>query len=257
MLQFDRPVWLASDLHLTEDRPVTRELFIEWLHAAAQESVAIVLLGDLFEVWVGDDVLDAPPPWLQACLQAMAAFSAKTHGLHVMVGNRDFLLGPRWLAAVGAQALPDPTAVQLPDGRCALLAHGDTWCTDDTDYQAFRLQVRSADWQTQFLQQPLADRLALAARYRAGSQARKAELALELMDVSASAIEQAHREARCARIIHGHTHRPGRHVQWLEGLGVCERWVLPDWDLDDEQHPRGGYLVADRDGLAAVDFASS
>ena len=246
------PVWLASDLHLSEELPRTVAAFIDWLEAARDQAGSVILLGDVFEVWVGDDVLDAPPDWLRPIMTALSTLG-RQRPLGWMAGNRDFLVGPRWLDATGAIALTDPTRVLLPDGP-ALLAHGDAWCTDDIDYQQFRQQVRSVAWQATFLARPLDERLAEAARYRAASRARKPVLDAAIMDVTAASVTQACEQAGCWRVIHGHTHRPDRHVSARPGGGRLERWVLSDWDLDDPVNPRAAFLEIDQDGPAVIEL---
>ncbi len=246
------PVWLASDLHLSEELPRTVAAFVDWLEAARDQAGSVILLGDVFEVWVGDDVLDAPPAWLQPVMTALSALG-RQRPLGWMAGNRDFLVGPRWLNAAGAIAMTDPSRVMLPDGP-ALLAHGDAWCTGDADYQQFRQQVRSTDWQQAFLARPLGDRMAEAARYRAASKARKPVLDAAIMDVTDAAVAAACEQAGCWRVIHGHTHRPDRHVTARAQGGRLERWVLSDWDLDDPTHPRAAFLEVDLDGPVVIDL---
>ena len=123
--------------------------------------------------------------------------------------------------------------------------HGDTLCTGDVEYQKFRAYAHDAGNQRRFLEQPLAARRAQMLEMRAGSERSKQAKTMEIMDVAPAAVEQALRSHDYPRLIHGHTHRPGRHVHRIDGH-VCERWVLTDW------YGRAGYLHCDRDGCRSV-----
>jgi len=163
-----------------------------------------------------------------------------------MHGNRDFLIGRRFCEVTGAQLLDDPSLVELERKRVALM-HGDTLCTDDLDYQAWRRTARSETWQREFLAQPLSARrdtvLALREKSKAVIQAKPAEI----MDVNAVAVREAFRTQGVSCLIHGHTHRPARHEHDVDGRR-CERWVLPDW------YGTGGYLVVDDLGPRLIRF---
>jgi UDP-2,3-diacylglucosamine hydrolase len=165
-----------------------------------------------------------------------------------MHGNRDFLVAERFAAETGAHLLPDPSTIDLY-GTTALLMHGDTLCTDDTQYQAFRAQVRDPRWQQAALSRPLEERLAIARGMRGESEGAKQGKAMEIMDVAPAAVEAAFAASGCGVLIHGHTHRPARHVHRAADATAKERirWVLPDW------YERGGYLEASPAGLRAVE----
>ena len=162
-----------------------------------------------------------------------------------MHGNRDFLVAGRFARLTGARILDDPTRVDLY-GRSMLLMHGDTLCTDDREYQAFRAQVRDPAWQHAALARPLEERIALARNMRAGSEGAKRGKDMAIMDVSPAAVERAFAESGSDVMIHGHTHRPGRHVHRVAGRDR-ERWVLPDW------YEGGGYLEVTPEGIRAID----
>ncbi|HYR37271.1 MAG TPA: UDP-2,3-diacylglucosamine diphosphatase [Burkholderiales bacterium] len=217
-----------SDLHLSEERAEANERFFRFLEDDAAGAGALYVLGDLFEYWIGDDDVDAP------FNAVIAGFFRRLTGagtrLCFMHGNRDFLVGERFAAATGAALLPDPTVL---DG--VLLMHGDTLCTDDADYQAWRRTARDPAWQRDFLAQPLAARHATVEGLREKSKEVIGAKPAEIMDVNEDAVRQALREHGVSRLVHGHTHRPGMHRLEVDGRR-CERWVLPDW------YGRGGYL---------------
>jgi UDP-2,3-diacylglucosamine hydrolase len=161
--------------------------------------------------------------------------------LFFMAGNRDFLIGEGFGSATGVQILSDPTPV-VAAGRPMLLSHGDLLCTDDAAYQAFRDQVRSTDWRERFLSQPLAERQLIVANLRSESELAKADKPDALMDVNHDAVVSLMRQHRHATLLHGHTHRPGRH-EFEFDTELRERWVLPDWDFRSTP-PRGGGVLA-------------
>ncbi len=228
-----------SDLHLTPERPGAAESFRFFLAQRAPTAAALYILGDLFEAWVGDDDLALPfHAGIAADLKRVAH-----HGVpvHLLPGNRDFLAGPDLARAAGLTLMEDPTCIHLY-GTPTLLAHGDAWCTDDAQYQAFRAQAREADWRAGFLGKPLPERHAIATALRERSEQAKAGKRPEIMDVNPEAVAEAFRAHAVSRIIHGHTHRPAFHSRIIDGRS-CERWVLPDW-----YEATGGYLACDASG---------
>ena len=226
-----RCIDLLSDLHLQAELPRTFEAFrAHLLHTPAD---AVLILGDLFEVWVGDDAADEG--FEQVCVQALQEASRK-RWIGFMAGNRDFLVGPDFLQRCGLHALPDPTVLSFA-GRRYLLSHGDALCLDDADYQRFRAQVRQPAWAEQFLAQPLAARRQIAAQLRRASEERKRTLGAESYgDLDEAAVLAWLHQAGADTFIHGHTHRPADHVPAPGRV----RHVMSDWDLDasDTAHPR-------------------
>jgi UDP-2,3-diacylglucosamine hydrolase len=223
-----RAIDFISDLHLTEAMPRTFSAFEA--HLRASDADAIFVLGDLFELWVGDDA--CTQPFAARCVSALHAAAARCT-LGIMVGNRDFLIGSGLLAACGAMPLPDPTRLEA-FGSSALLSHGDALCIGDVEYQQFRAQVRSPGWQREFLERPLEERLALARRIREASQAQQVKRQFDGTGYADADAELAARWLNAARtrtLVHGHTHRPGSEA-WPGGL---TRHVLTDWDLDQGQ----------------------
>lgn len=247
-----RTVDLISDLHLHPGDPATATAWRRYLDTPEVPD-ALFILGDLFEVWVGDDALDAPgseSEFLRAACAALRRFAARAP-VYFLAGNRDFLLGQAACAAAGMRALPDPSALDFAGHRW-LLSHGDALCLDDHDYQAFRATVRSAGWQQDFLGRPLAQRLAVARDLRAQSEARKQSLGHDpalWADVDASAARDALRAQGGTTLIHGHTHRPGDH-DLGDGL---RRVVLSDWDAG-ARPPRAQVLRLSPAGIARLDL---
>jgi len=251
------PVFV-SDLHLCAQRPRTLQRFLELLEVTAGRVAELVILGDLFEYWAGDDTLQAGAAQApdkasdddrvgQQVAQALRRTASRGTAVYLMHGNRDLLLGAQFLEESGAQLLSDPSIAYLGasaesghDGLATLLSHGDAYCTLDLPYQAFRRQARDAQFQSVFLSQPLAVRRKLIGQARERSETDKQQMSMQIMDVTAEAIEQALRAAGLRHMIHGHTHRPARHEFFVDGAPAI-RWVLPDWDLDATP-PRGGGL---------------
>ncbi len=248
------PIWLASDLHLGPATPATSEAFLAFLQAAEEEAAALLLPGDIFDAWIGDDVIRAAPPWLATVLTALRATAGRIP-VWLGRGNRDFLIGEELAAAVGARLLPEPALLQTDYGDI-LLTHGDEFCTDDAAYQQFRQMVRNPQWQAEFLAKTIPERLAMAQQARGESQMANQAKSMEIMDVNAGAVEQAFRDHGVTLMVHGHTHRPARHVLEVDGA-KRERWVLPDWDCDHVSPPRGGWLVIDREGLEFYDLETA
>ena len=244
-------VWLASDIHLGAASPATTEAFLAFLDAAASEAQAVLLPGDIFDAWIGDDIIQAAPPWLATVLDAFKRTSARVP-LWLGRGNRDFLIGQTLAEAVGANVLPDQVILNTDAGRI-LLSHGDEFCTDDKAYQQFRTMVRDPQWQAAFLAKTIPERLKAAQEARSESVAATQTKAAGIMDVNPDAIKAAFQSTGVSMMVHGHTHRPDRHVLMVDGK-KRERWVLQDWDLDHAQPPRGGWMVIDQDGIQSYDL---
>jgi UDP-2,3-diacylglucosamine hydrolase len=241
------PDWAAidllSDLHLAPALPRTVERLRR--HLAQTPASAVLLLGDVVEVWLGDD---ARFEGFEAEITALLSDAARQRPLFYMIGNRDFLVGEQMLADCGMRALPDPT-VLTAFGQDILLTHGDALCLADVEYQRFRAMVRDPDWQQRTLAQPLAVRQALARQLRDASQQKQAALET-YADLDAEACVEWLRAAGCAQMIHGHTHRPMTHEL---GHGL-QRHVLSDWDFDGAQ-PRGDVLRLSAAGLQRIPLA--
>lgn len=243
-----RAIDFISDLHLCQSMPVTFDAFS--MHMATTTADAVFILGDLFEVWVGDDVRHRA--FERHCLEVLADAATRLQ-VAVMVGNRDFLLGAAMLRDSGAMGLPDPS-VLTAWGQRMLLSHGDELCVDDLPYQAFRREVRSARWQTAFLDRPLEERLQAATDMRRASQARQRFDGNCDVDADTAMAVQWMHAAAAAELVHGHTHRPGSNVL-TPGF---KRHVLSDWDCDCAH--RAEVLRLTRDGferLAPSDFTTT
>lgn len=227
-------IHFISDLHLSPQAPGATRIFLDFLAGPARAAGHLFILGDLFDVWPGDDSIDeSPDGFSRTIVNSLRALTDSGVSLSVMHGNRDFLLGDEFARRSGAKALPDPYVLSLPSGQF-VLSHGDLLCTDDTDYQAFRAQVRDPAWRVAFLNKPLAERHAIANALRQqseNSKRQKLQQAQQVMDLNPAATDDFLRHHGYATFIHGHTHRPATHDHLVDGIHV-ERWVLADWHED-------------------------
>jgi UDP-2,3-diacylglucosamine hydrolase len=215
-----RTVELISDLHLQAAEPAD---FEAWRRYMAQTGAdAVFILGDLFEVWVGDDA--AAEPGFDADCAAVLQAAARERPVFFMHGNRDFLVGEGLLASCGATLLPDPTVFGFL-GQRWLLTHGDQLCLNDTEYLRFRQVVRTEAWQRELLAKPLPERRLLARAMRDQSEARH-RAGGTYADVDEAAAVQWLQAADATTLVHGHTHRPADHAL----PGGLRRIVLSDWD---------------------------
>ncbi|MCR2746651.1 UDP-2,3-diacylglucosamine diphosphatase [Limnobacter parvus] len=251
--------FFASDLHLSEHTPHTLDAFENWLASVSQDDALIFLLGDLFEVWYGDDYSDATSNRVVQAIQSAKSAGAKVYFMH---GNRDFLIGETFAEAAGLEILPDPEFL-LVKHHVVLITHGDQLCTDDKPYQKFRTQSRDEKWQANFLALPLEKRIETANSIRTESKAHKANSALSIMDANTQTVAESFQGkwpdgyyiGKNDVILHGHTHRCAIHPdlsskaptkpestqgELLKGLRI----VLPDWNFDnpEKNRPKGGFL---------------
>lgn len=235
-----RSIEFISDLHLAPTTPRTYEAWSAYLEAT--DADAVFILGDLFEVWIGDDT--RTQAFEHRCVERLRA-AAQRRSIAFMAGNRDFLVGPAMLADAGVDRLKDPT-VLCAFGQRWLLTHGDALCLDDREYQAFRREVRSAAWQEAFLARPVEERASVARAIRSASQMRKDQGPSTTVwaDVDVAAALDWLTGSDCRTMVHGHTHRPGRTA--LDDRH--ERLVLSDWDFEASPW-RADVLRLDATGL--------
>ncbi len=238
-LSSERPTLFASDLHLSPDRPAARAAFHEFAQGPARAALAVYLLGDLFDWWVGDDQI--ADPFVAGIVADLRGISATGIPLFIGHGNRDFLLGAQFAQATGATLLPEQQVLDLAGIR-TVVCHGDELCTDDTEYLAYRARMRNPATQARLRRLPYFVRRIIAWWLRRKSRDEKALKAEHIMDVSDAAVVAALRAHDAQRMIHGHTHRPARHVHVVDG-NDRERFVLADW------HEQGQYLAVDADGV--------
>lgn len=246
----------CSDMHLSDDRPQLTDAFIRWLEGhttnATHPPQVLLVLGDIFDAWIGDDVLAMAPPQSCAVKLTRALQSVAAGGIKVMLmrGNRDFLIGPSLAKACGAQLLDDSARLVIEDGPVVAITHGDVLCTRDTAYLDFRRMVRDANWQQSFLAKSIDERVAIARGLRDKSQSETAMKADDIIDVTLSECEAMATHLQANALLHGHTHRPGLSVM-PNGM---PRWVLPDWAMDDAKKTlvRGGGLWIDQRGATEI-----
>lgn len=216
----------VSDLHLQAQEPENLSALARYLEQTPAQ--AVFILGDLFEVWVGDDALQSGTGFERSVAEVLRRASQHIQ-FFIMRGNRDFLMGDKLMAACGAHALEDPSVLVAGNVRW-LLTHGDALCLADVPYQAFRKEARSISWQKKFLDQALAQRLEMASQMRAESEAQKQQRAKDhapWIDLDRGACLALLAQYGADHMIHGHTHQPAEHALG----GDHQRWVLSDWDV--------------------------
>ena len=231
-----------SDLHLAPERPEITQAFFRFLDTTAKGADALYILGDFFNAWLGDD--DDTPEFAEVKTK-LAAFSQQTPTFF-MHGNRDFLIAQTFAKATGVTLLDEPTVIDI-NNTPTLLIHGDSLCTQDQEYMAFRQMVRSREWQQMVLAKPLDERKALAKQLRDTSQSMNSLKADDIMDVTPEEVVKLMAEHNVTRLIHGHTHRPARH-NLVVNKKAAERIVLGDWEQ------QAWYIVADNDTLELINF---
>lgn len=226
-----------SDLHLEESRPDITQIFFNFLKACRTTADTLYILGDFFEAWVGDDNLTPFNVSIAESLREAANSGLKIYFTH---GNRDFLVGKKFLRAAGCTLLPEEHVIDL-FGTPTLLMHGDTLCTEDKAYLKFRRKARNWFFQQLFLLKPLKKRLAIADNYREASKQYTSLAPEYLMDVTHEEVLRVMARNQVLRLIHGHTHRPGVTRYSLQGQEAL-RTVLGAW------HTAGNALICREDG---------
>ena len=213
-----------SDLHLQENRSDITQAFLGFLEETASKAEKLYILGDLFEVWIGDDDQN---DFIFEIREALL-ITNKTTEIFIMHGNRDFLIGPEFASSSGMKLLNDPSTEEM-FGNPVLLMHGDLLCIEDVDYQSFRKTTRDPKWQEEFLSKSLKERKEIAKDLRNISKKATGEKKEDIMDVTPSEVVKTMQESSVDLLIHGHTHRPNTHEIEINNL-PAKRIVLGDWD---------------------------
>jgi len=221
--------WFISDLHLAIERPHTLTLFEHFLAAYPQPGDRLFILGDLFDVWIGDDDDAELARRVRAALRATSDRGVR---LFIQRGNRDLMMGKRLVRECGAMLLPDCFVTPVA-GQPTLLMHGDLLCTDDVDYQKMRRRFRNPLFQWLMLRKSLQQRRLIVTRYRKRSRELTALKPTDIMDVNTDTVVRYLGKHAVKRLIHGHTHRPASHEHRLPDDTVATRIVLPEWHEDD------------------------
>lgn len=229
-----------SDLHLQGEQTPAAALFSRFLAGPARMASALYILGDLFEAWLGDDLV---LPEYQATLQKLRTLGDQGVPVYLQHGNRDFLLGDDFARLTGCTLLPDPFVLDLY-GTPTLLMHGDLLCTDDRAYQQMRRQIRAPEWIAGFLDKTAEDRIAFARQLRTTSREATGQKADYEMDVNHDTVAAYQQQHHIHRLIHGHTHKPGRHPLPAGG----ERIVLGAWEAS------GSVLTCNAQGCQLEEF---
>jgi len=237
-----RAIDFISDLHLAENTP---RAFDAWAaHLRHTRADAVFILGDLFEVWVGDDM--AERGFEARCVELLSE-AAATRTIAFMAGNRDFLVGDAMLESSGVLRLHDPTLVSA-FGAHALLSHGDALCVDDVAYQRYRSVVRRPGAQRAFLALPLRWRRAIGRSARRRSNKLHTPGLGAMIDVDTASASHWLRSTHSPVLVHGHTHAPASHE--MEDGRI--RHVLTDWELDAGGAPRSEVLRWSVEGFARI-----
>jgi len=216
--------FFISDLHLSGERPKLIELFLKFLRNEAVKAEKLYILGDLFEVWTGDDYI---LPEFEPVIAALKHLTSSGIPVFIMHGNRDFTIGKEFENMTGCKLLNDPTTIDL-NGTKTLISHGDLLCTDDIEYQEFRAKVRNPQWIQQALALPLEQRLKLAKSIRSDTSEKSRLKPEEIMDVNQNAVKEMMLKWNVRQLIHGHTHRPKKHAITIDNTPAT-RFVLGDW----------------------------
>lgn len=238
--------WFIADLHLDNRRPESFQCFLQFVeHLKQSQADALYILGDFFEYWLGDDVLEHPlTQSYQPIIEALASLQSQSIPTYFQHGNRDFLIGERFAQQTGMTLLPEAYIADLY-GTPTLLMHGDSLCTDDVEYQKIRPLLRSEAWQQDFLSKSIEERIQMAQAMREQSRESMKDKAEDILDVNQQTVETTMQAHRVTQLIHGHTHRPAIHQFEVAGQ-YYTRAVLGDW------YQQGSFLPVTEQGIGKL-----
>lgn len=237
-----KKTWFISDLHLDSSRPQLFTLLHEFLDKIENQADALYILGDLFEFWIGDDIIASPLGEVYLpIIKHLRKLSDSGVKLFFTQGNRDFLIRNKLLESMGATQLPDNQVIDLY-GTPTIVLHGDTLCTDDKGYQLMRKLFRIKLIQFAYLSLSLESRAKRTKKIRKVTHQQTQKKEDRILDVNQQSVENLMRENNVLQMIHGHTHRPNTHLFDLNGK-KAKRMVLADW------HDKASFIEASKEGL--------
>jgi UDP-2,3-diacylglucosamine hydrolase len=237
--------YFISDLHLDESRLHLTKLFFDFIDDIQNKAEALYILGDLFEFWIGDDIIDLPiGKYYLPIIEKLKSLSDSGTKLYFMQGNRDFLAQQGFTKRIGAELLPDQLVIDLY-GTPALIMHGDTLCTDDKGYQRMRAIFRLKIVQKLYLSLSPESRAKKANNIRQSSKSKTQKKTQTILDVNQDEVTKQLKRGGVGLLIHGHTHRPAEHVFELDGK-QAKRIVLSDW------HDKACYLCVTPNNFESI-----
>jgi len=222
-----KKTWFISDLHLDTRHPQMIDAFLDFLDEIKPQAEALYILGDLFEYWIGDDVLLQKNHAFLPIIRKLKQLSDAKIKLYFIAGNRDFLIGEHFAKHAACHIIDEAKVIDLY-GIPTLIMHGDTLCTDDKDYMTFRAMIRSKQWKSDFLNFSISQRIEQAQALRNASKQQMGQKIECILDVNQAAVTQIMKHYNVLQLIHGHTHRMARHTFDIDGK-PAKRFVLGDW----------------------------
>jgi len=232
--------YFVSDIHLSNKNKALSDAFINFLNEIKESCSQLFILGDLFEIWIGDD---DNSEYINTIKSELLKFTNTGPDTFFMHGNRDFLIGEQFSKETGIKILPDPHQIKI-NTKKVLLSHGDALCIDDVDYINFRNQVRDKSWQANFLSKSTDERRDIASNIKNESNVASEKKSIDITDVNEGAIQELINKYSADFLIHGHTHRPNIHENQS-----FKRIVLGDWD------DFGWYFWMDKDSYNLEKFS--
>ncbi|USD64344.1 UDP-2,3-diacylglucosamine diphosphatase [Vibrio sp. SCSIO 43136] len=213
-----------ADLHLSPAQPELTQCFTDFIYREASQAKCLYVLGDLFDFWLGDD---DNSDFANEIRQAFLHLTRQGIECYFVHGNRDFLVNKKFAKDTGVTLLGDEHKITLY-GQEAVILHGDTLCIDDVQYQAFRAKVHQPWLQWVFNKIPMAIRKKIVKNIQGKARDTKQEKSQQIMDVTPDEVVKVMDKHQVNLMIHGHTHRPDRHILHTK-QGESVRIVLPDW----------------------------
>ena len=226
-----------SDIHLTQNNELIKNSFFSFLDNFPEGVNNLFIVGDLFDLWIGDDVRNELVEDLHLKFKKITNDQKNIFFFH---GNRDFLIGESFCKTSNIQLIHEPTVFDF-FGYKTLILHGDQLCTEDVDYQNFCKIVRNEQWQSEFLSLSIPERLKIAQNVRKESSISLANKDDYITDVADRTVLKYFEKYRVTHMIHGHTHRPKIHL--VENN--FSRLVIPDWNNN-----YWGYISSSQNGFA-------
>ena len=211
---------MVADSHLG-DSPEEVNALIALLESAPAGLNNFVVLGDLFDAWIGPETVSCGP--LANLPVAFAKLAEQGVNIFLVRGNRDVLLQKRDGALFSATVVDQ--LVWGEGKNQVLLSHGDEYCLRDKPYQRLRRFLRCRPVRGVLLALPIFIRQGLARKMRSASRQAIARKPLDVMALEESAVASALQRLGAGQAWMGHLH-----VEESRSIGANgQLMILPAW----------------------------
>ncbi|MDP6117773.1 MAG: UDP-2,3-diacylglucosamine diphosphatase [Planctomycetota bacterium] len=220
-----KPIVVFGDCHLAVGVPTRTRLVMDFLDGLPGYTEHIIILGDLFDFWLGAKHLLLPD--FTEVLDKLRSLTDQGISINLTPGNRDFLLDHHFVDRTGVTLMSDFHDIEMA-GKTIRLTHGDLLCTSDWRYRIWRTVVRNPIVKAFIAFTPLFFTKWMAVQMRRVSQSEVKQKNLQGLGFQEAAASKVMQDDAVA-LVAGHAHVP--HTKTIlvdedeKAFYVCGDWA--------------------------------